>query len=174
MRDEMAGIGRRCSALLIDYVMLELAMWPLGLAIRELTPSAAALRFLQFAIAVIYSTVFLAERGQTPGKIMVSLRALSSDGGALNQRQALVRAVVKWGCIFAPLISMAALMPLPTNVQRIGTEAPLVAAEVPPLLPVLGFLSICLWFVLIVLTRRHKNGQAPHDRVAGTVVMRLS
>jgi hypothetical protein len=68
---------------------------------------------------------------------------------------------------------MAALMPLPTNVQRIGTEAPLVAAEVPPLLPVLGFLSICLWFVLIVLARRNKNGQAPHDRVAGSVVMRL-
>ena len=173
MRNEMAGVGRRFLALMIDFFMLELAMWPLGLAIRELTPSAAALRFLQVAIAVVYSTVFLTERGHTPGKIMLSLRALSSDGGVLNQRQALVRAVVKWGCVFLPLITMAALVTLPTNVQIIGTESPLVLPEVPPLLPVVGFLSICLWFVLIFLTRRHKNGQAPHDRLAGTSVMRL-
>ena len=173
MRDEMAGIGRRCTAVLIDFVMLKLAMWPLGLAIRELTPSAAALSLLQFVIAVIYSTVFLTERGQTPGKIMVSLRALSSDGGTLNQRQTLVRSVVKWGCIFVPITAMNALLPLPMSVQRIGTEPPIVLPEVSPLLPVLVFLSSCLWFVLIVLTRRHKNGQAPHDRVAGTVVMRL-
>ncbi len=72
------------------------------------------------------------------------------------------------------VIAMAALMPVPTNVQIIGTESPIVAPEVPPLLPVLGFLSIWLWFVLVVVTRRHKNGQAPHDRISGSAVMRLS
>lgn len=173
MQDEIPGIGRRCVGVLIDFVMLELAMWPLGLAIRELTPSAAVLRLLQFVIAVFYSSVFLAERGQTPGKIMVALRTLSSDGGALNQRQALVRSVAKWGCIFIPLISMAVLTPLPTNVQQIGTEAPLVAPELPPLLPVLGFLSTALWVGLLFVTRRQRNRQAPHDRLAGSVVMKV-
>ena len=173
MQDEVPGIGRRFVGLLIDFVMLELAMWPLGLAISELTPSAAILRLLQFVIAVFYSSVFLAERGQTPGKIMMSLRTLSSSGGALNQRQAMVRSVVKWGSIFVPIISMAILTPLPTNVQQIGTEAPLVAPELPPLVPVLGFAAFVFWFVLIVVTRRHRNRQAPHDRLSGTVVIRV-
>ena len=173
MDDEVPGIGRRFSGLLIDFIMLELAMWPLGLAIRELTPSAAVLRLLQFVIAVFYSSVFLAERGQTPGKIMMSLRTLSSDGGALNQRQAILRSVVKWGCIFAPIISMAILTPLPTNVQQIGTEAPLVAPELPPLLPVIGFVAALIWLILIVVTRRHRNRQAPHDRLAGSMVIRV-
>jgi uncharacterized RDD family membrane protein YckC len=173
MQDEIPGIGRRFTGLLIDFVMLELAMWPMGLAIRELTPSAAVLRFLQFVIAVFYSSVFLAERGQTPGKIMMSLRMLSAGGGAVNQRQAIVRSVVKWGCIFVPIIAMAILTPLPTNVQQIGTEAPLVAPELPPLLPVIGFTAVLIWLVLIVVTRRHRNRQAPHDRVSGTMVMRV-
>lgn len=173
MRDEVAGTGRRCAAVLLDFIMLELAMWPLGLAIRELTPSAAVLRLLQLVIAVIYSTVFLAERGQTPGKIMASLRVIGTDGGALNQRQALLRSVVKWGIVFVPLIVMAAMAPLPTNVQQIGTEAPIVAPDVPPLLPAVGFAAVCLWFGLIVVTRRHANGQAPHDRMAESVVIRI-
>jgi uncharacterized RDD family membrane protein YckC len=174
MRDEMAGIGRRCAALFVDLIMLELAMWPLGLAIRELTPSAAVLRFLQFVIAVIYSAVFLGERGQTPGKIMASLRTLSVDGSLLNQRQALVRAVIKWGTIYVPLTVMAAMMPLPTNVQRIGTNAPLVAPEVPTLMPVIGFATVVLWFGLAVLTRRDPNGKAPHDRVADSLVIKVA
>lgn len=173
MRDEVPGIRRRLGALLIDFIMLELAMWPLGLAIRELTPSAAALRLLQFVIAVVYSTVFLGERGQTPGKIMASLRTFSDDGGRLNPRQAIVRAGVKWGGVFAPLIAMAALAPLPTNVQHIGTEAPLIAPEIPQMLPVIGFVAIVLWYVLILVTRRHANGQAPHDRIAGTLVTKV-
>lgn len=173
MRDEMAGVGRRVVAVLIDFVMLELAMWPLGLAIRELTPSAAALRLLQFTIAVMYSSVFLGERGQTPGKIMVALRVISADGGAMNPRQAFVRSLVKWAAVFAPLIAISAMVTLPTNVQNIGTQAPLVPMAIPDLVPIIGFLAFCLWFVLIVMTRRHENGQAPHDRLTATTVMRI-
>ena len=174
MQDEIPGLGRRCTSVLIDFIMLELAMWPLGLAIRELTPSAALLRLLQFVIAIFYSSVFLAERGQTPGKIMASLRTISSDGGALNQRQALVRSTIKWGWIFLPLIAMALLLgPLPTNVQKIGTEAPLVTPELDPMIGVVGVLTIALWFVLIAVTRSHRNRQASHDRVSETVVMRV-
>jgi uncharacterized RDD family membrane protein YckC len=173
MRDEMAGVGRRVGAVLIDFVMLELAMWPLGLAIRELTPSPAALRLLQFTIAVMYSSVFLGERGQTPGKIMVALRVISADGGAMNPRQAFVRSLAKWGAVFTPLIAISAMVTLPTNVQNIGTQAPLVPMEVPDLVPIIGFLAFCLWFVLIVVTRRHENGQAPHDRLTATTVMRI-
>ena len=173
MRDEIAGVDRRVGAVLIDFVMLELAMWPLGLAIRELTPSAAALRLLQFTIAVMYSSVFLGERGQTPGKIMLALRVISADGGAMNPRQAFVRSIVKWGVVFAPLIAISAMVTLPTNVQNIGTQAPLEPMAVPDLVPIIGFLAFCLWFVLIVMTRRHENGQAPHDRLTATTVMRI-
>jgi uncharacterized RDD family membrane protein YckC len=174
MQNEMAGIGRRLTAVLIDFIMLELAMWPLGLAIRELTPSAASLRLLQFVIAVMYSTVFLGERGQTPGKIMVSLRMLSSDGSAVNPRQALVRSIMKWGCIFIPIIWLASLVTLPTNVQRIGTEAPVELPPLPEIVPVLTFVFFCFYVALIVVTRRGKDRQAPHDRVAGTIILRIT
>ncbi len=173
MRDEMAGVGRRVWAVLIDFFMLWLAMWPLGLAIRELTPSAATLSLLQFSIAVMYSTVFLGERGQTPGKIMMALRLISADGGALNPRQAFVRSVVKWGFIFIPHTVVSSMMTLPTNVQRIGTQAPLEPLAVPEAVPVILLLTLCLWFVLVVMTRRHENGQAPHDRLTATTVMRI-
>lgn len=171
MQNEMAGIGRRLTAVLIDFIMLELAMWPLGLAIRELTPSAATLRLLQFVIAIMYSTVFLGERGQTPGKIMVSLRMLSSDGSAVNPRQALVRSTLKWGFIFVPIIWLASQVTLPTNVQRISTEAPVELPPLPEIVPVLMFLFFCLFVILIIVTRRARDRQAPHDRLAGTIVM---
>jgi len=174
MAGEVPGIGRRLSGLVIDFIMLELAMWPLGLAIRELTPSAAVLRLLQFVIAVFYSSVFLAERGQTPGKIMASLRVLSTDGGPLNQRQAVVRSVIKWACVFGPLVLMAlAIGPLPTNVQQIGTEVPLIEPEMDPLMGVYGFVIAGLWLALLVITRRHRDHQAPHDRVAGAMVIKV-
>ena len=167
MQNEMAGIGRRLTAVLIDFIMLELAMWPLGLAIRELTPSAATLRLLQFVIAVMYSTVFLGERGQTP----VSLRMLSSDGSAVNPRQAVVRSILKWGFIFVPIIWLASLVTLPTNVQRIATEAPIELPPLPEIVPVLMFVFFCLFVVLVIVTRRARDRQAPHDRLAGTIVM---
>jgi len=138
-----------------------------------MTPSAATLRLLQFVIAVMYSTVFLGERGQTPGKIMAALRTLSSDGSAMNPRQALVRSILKWGCIFIPIISLASFVTLPTNVQRIGTVAPLELPPLPEIVPVLVFVFFGFFIVLIVATRRGHDRQAPHDRIAGTVVMRI-
>ena len=63
MREEVPRVGRRAAAVLIDLVVLELAIIPIALALREVTPSPTLLRLIEFGIAVVYSTVFLGARG---------------------------------------------------------------------------------------------------------------
>ena len=102
-------------AVLIDFVMLFLAKIPIDQALSEITPSPTLLTLISYGIAIVYSTVFLGSRGQTPGKTMASLRVISVDGSGLNQRQALVRSVLKWSPIYAPLSVSYTHLTLPTK-----------------------------------------------------------
>ncbi len=174
MRDEMAGISRRVMGVVIDLIMLELAMVPLALGLREVTPSPVAVRLLELAVALVYSTIFLSGRGQTPGKIMATLRVIGADGGRLTPRQAFVRSLLKWLPVFVPMIALASMVRMPTNVHDAAVPGPELVAPSGPLASAIPLLSLALWFILIVSTRRHPDGQAPHDRVAGTYVVRLS
>ena len=173
MRDEVPKLRRRVGSVVVDLIMLELAMIPIALALREVTPSPTVIRLLEFGIAVVYSTVFLGARGQTPGKTMASLRVISVDGTALNQRQALVRSVLKWGTIFVPLILVTMLLPVPTTLQDVSMGSPMTPPDPHPLVALIPLAGIALVFFMMLLTRRHPDGRAPHDRVAETSVIQV-
>ena len=111
MQDEMAGLGRRLLAVVIDMLMLKLLDLPLSRILREVTPSPIAALVLEYGITLVYCTIFLARRGQTPGKIMTSLRVISVDGGAIGRARAFVRSTVKWTPVFAILIVLSVLNP---------------------------------------------------------------
>ena len=120
-------------AVLIDFVMLFLAKIPIDQALSEITPSPTLLTLISYGIAIVYSTVFLGSRGQTPGKTMASLRVISVDGSGLNQRQALVRSVLKWSPIYAPLFLIAVTLPIPMTLQdaTVGSPIPPPAGRLP-------------------------------------------
>ena len=86
MQSEVSGMGRRILALLVDLFMLKLADIPLSRTLREMTPSPLVVLVFEFCILLIYSTVFVSRRGQTPGKIMASLRIISADGWRRDSR----------------------------------------------------------------------------------------
>ena len=173
MRDEVPGLGRRAAAVLIDLVVLELAMIPIALALREVTPSPTLLRLIEFGIAVVYSTVFLGARGQTPGKTMTSLRVIGLDGTALNQRQALIRSLLKWSPIFVPLILVTVILPVPTTLQDASMGSPLPPPDPHPLVAMIPLVALGLLLILARATRGHPDGRAPHDRVVDTSVMKV-
>ena len=168
MPNEIPGMGRRLVALFVDLLMLVLAYVPLSLALREMTPSPVAVLIFVYFISLVYSTVFLNRRGQTPGKVMTSLRVISAKGGVVTQRQAFVRALVKWTPILGILILQAFMAP-PVDLQQVAQEAqPVDMGGV-----VVEVVGLVVWVSLSVITRRHLDRQAPHDRIAHTLVMRL-
>ena len=130
MQDEMAGLGRRFLALVIDMLMLKLLDLPLSRALREVTPSPIAALVLEYGITLVYCTVFLVRRGQTPGKIMLSLRVISVVGGGIGQARAFVRSTVKWTPVFVFLIALSALNPYTEPHQvALGAERVLTPPE---------------------------------------------
>ena len=62
MQDEMAGLGRRLLAVVIDMLMLKLLDLPLSRILREVTPSPIAALVLEYGITLVYCTIFLARR----------------------------------------------------------------------------------------------------------------
>ncbi len=179
MQDEMAGLGKRFLALVIDMLMLKLLDLPLSRALREVTPSPIAALVLEYGITLVYCTVFLARRGQTPGKIMMSLRVISADGGAVGRTLALVRSTVKWTPVFGFVIVLSALNPyadphqVALGAERVLTPPENVDAGSLHAWSIIFYSGWLLGFVLVWITRRHPDRQALHDRLAGTLVMRV-
>ena len=176
MRNELVGLGRRTMALIVDIAMLFLAHIPLSLIIREMTVSPVAILLLDFGILIVYSTIFITRRGQTPGKIMLTLRVISAGGGPVTQRQAAIRALAKWTPVFSVLILMAALSPTPTDPQAFLNPGNEIVSAAPPAstaASVVSLLGLLLAIVLMLLARLHPDRQALHDRIAGTYLIRL-
>ncbi len=179
MQDEMAGLGKRFLALMIDMLMLKLLDLPLSRALREVTPSPISALVLEYGITLIYCTVFLARRGQTPGKIMMSLRVISVDGGGMGRARAFVRSSVKWTPIFVILIVLSFLNPfaephqVALGAERVLTPPENVDAGSLRVWSIVFYSGWLLGFALVWITRRHPDRQALHDRLAGTLVMGL-
>ncbi len=174
MQDEIPGMGRRLVALLVDLLMLVLAYVPLSLALREMTPSPVAALVLVYFTSLVYSTVFLNRRGQTPGKVMASLRVISADGGVVTQRQAFIRTLVKWTPMFGILALLGVLAPSPADLQQMVSDPAAQQVDVNLKGVLVEGIGLVIGLVLLVITRRHPDRQAPHDRIAHTLVMRLS
>lgn len=175
MQSEVAGVGRRLVALVVDLMMLTLASIPLQMGLREVTFSPVVLVILLYLVMLCYSTIFLSGRGQTPGKIMASLRVISLDGSMVDQRQAFVRSVVKWTPIFGfwiIFIWMGSVFGNPeAMVQRSVGEK--VVLEQEFFSSGVLLMGVIVGLFLIVKTRRHPEGQAFHDWTGGTCVIRV-
>ncbi len=172
MQSEIAGIGRRLLAAVLDFLILHLV---LTVVLRNMQLSPEGVWMADFIFMVIYSAIFLGIRGQTPGKMLLGLRVIDAHGGGLNYVQTFRRAVVKWSPVFVLFIVMALLTPeelyqRPADGDVVDTvEVDEQSAMASSTVMVIGTVG---WIVLIHIARRHPDGQGIHDRVAETYVIR--
>ena len=172
MQSEIAGIGRRLLATVLDFLILHLV---LTVVLRNMLLSPAGVWMVDFIFIVIYSAIFVGVMGQTPGKMLLGLRVIDAQGGGLSYVQTFRRAVVKWAPVFVLFIVMALLTPeelyqRPADGEVMDTvEVDAQSAAVSSTAMVIGTV---VWVVLIHMARRHPDGQGIHDRVAETYVIR--
>ena len=172
MQSEIAGVGRRLLATVLDFLILHLV---LTVVLRNMLLSPAGVWMVDFVFIVIYSAVFVGVMGQTPGKMLLGLRVIDAQGGGLSYGQTFRRAVVKWAPVFVLFIVMALLTPeelhqRPADGEVMDTvEVDAQSAVVSSTAMVIGTV---VWVVLIHMARRHPDGQGIHDRVAETYVIR--
>lgn len=174
MQSEIAGMGRRLLATVLDFVILHLA---LTVVLRNMLLPPAGVWMVDFIFIVVYSAIFLGITGQTPGKMLVGLRVIDAQGGGLDYGQTFQRAVVKWSPVFVLFIVMALLTP-----EEVYQRPASVGGEVVDNVEVDAqwalFSSAAMvggmvgWLVLVYAARRHPDGQGIHDRVAETYVIR--
>ncbi len=172
MQSEIAGIGRRLLATVLDFVILHLV---LTVVLRNMLLSPAGVWMVDFIFIVIYSAIFVGSMGQTPGKMLLGLRVIDAQGGGLNYVQTFRRAVVKWAPVFVLFIVMALLTPEEVY-QRPSDGEGIEVVEVETQSAVASSTAMVIgtvgWVVLIHMARRHPDGQGIHDRVAETYVIR--
>ena len=173
MQSEIAGMGRRVLATVLDFVILMVA---LSAITHNMPVSHVKWWAIVFAIAVVYSALFGVLMGRTPGKMALGLRVIDAQGRGLNYAQMFRRAALKWSPIFALFIATAlltpeALYPRPANGEGVNTvEVEAERALAPSAVMVIGTVG---WLVLIHLARRHPDGQGLHDRAARTYVIEM-
>ncbi len=172
MQSEIAGIGRRLLATVLDFVILHLM---LTVVLRNMLLSPAGVWMVDFIFILVYSAIFVGLMGQTPGKMLLGLRVIDAHGGGLNYVQTFRRAVVKWSPVFVLFVVMALLTPEevyqgPADGEVMDTvEVDAQSAVASSTAMVIGTVG---WLVLIHMARRHPDGQGIHDRVAETYVIR--
>lgn len=84
----LAPIGRRFIASAIDGIIMSIVSSLLYFGASE--PGGIA----SFVIGAVYTWYFLtAERGQTPGKRIMGIRVIKTDGSRISDKDALVRYV---------------------------------------------------------------------------------
>ena len=178
MRNEMAGLGRRGVAVVVDLMAVSLLA---GIALREMALPPLGMEVVRYSIMLIYSTVFLCQWGQTPGKMLMRLRVIGSEGGTVVPRQAFCRALAKWTPIFVVFAVLMVLLPSPAELHQMVPELGDEQAE--PLAMdsgrtmgghIVAIAGVALVFFLVLVTRRHPDRQALHDRVADTYVVAMS
>lgn len=100
----LAGLGLRCSAFLLDYILtLLIPAVTLVLAVyikrRWMDSSAAttvvAIGYLATAVVIFFNYVyFYARRGQSFGKRFVGIRVIRTDGEPIDYQTAVLRHIV--------------------------------------------------------------------------------
>ena len=93
---ELAGLVDRFAANLIDSFLL---MAPLMLVIVVLASAGSAvpkqlIQFILMAVPVVFHWYFWTRRdGQTPGKFALGIRVIKTDGSAISDIDAVIRAI---------------------------------------------------------------------------------
>ena len=121
----------------------------------------AAIRtyLILFIVLCLYFAGFGTWRGQTPGKMVMRIKIVKTDGSSLG----IGRAILRSACLIAPvtMIFIAILL-----VERFMIEEPL---NNPILLPVLILVILLFYFPMITLDSKKR---ALHDKIAGTCVVK--
>jgi len=130
---------------------------------------------VEFAVAVFYSGLLLGMRGQTLGKMALGLRVIQAGDGGLGQGQTFKRAILKWLPVYGVLILFAVSIPEELRnrgVQREMIEQVEIDAGSTMLYSSVMLVGSGLWLFLLHSARRHPDGQALHDRLANTYVLK--
>jgi uncharacterized RDD family membrane protein YckC len=105
-----AGFWIRAGAYLIDYLVQQILLTPLGLWFgwrmqRAMTPGAvnwnslltdlSLLSAIGFVLGILYSWLFVAHWAATPGKMLVRIKIVRADGSRVNYGLALGRALAE-------------------------------------------------------------------------------
>ncbi|MEP7291175.1 MAG: RDD family protein [Chloroflexota bacterium] len=85
---ELASVGTRFIALVIDAIILGVIGWVVGLVLGN----AGTGGFIGFLIGIAYQWYFLTQQnGQTPGKKMMGIRVIKVSGEPLQPADVIVR-----------------------------------------------------------------------------------
>lgn len=85
---DLADVGTRLIALIVDAIILGVISWLIGLVIGDNNTGG----LVGFAIGVGYQWYFLTtQNGQTPGKKMLGIRVIKANGAPLTFVDVLVR-----------------------------------------------------------------------------------
>lgn len=172
LQSEVASVGRRVLATVLDLVVIHLG---LALVTRGMLLSPLGVWLVEFAIAICYSGLLLGLRGQTLGKMAMGLRVISADGGGLDYAVTFKRAVLKWVPILGVFILLAVFIPdelrNQANQQAVIEQVEIESTDAT-ISTALLLLGSFLWLMLMRQARRHPDGQAYHDRLSGTYVMK--
>jgi uncharacterized RDD family membrane protein YckC len=91
---ELASVGARFVALIIDSIILLIVSVFTGLCVLTLIPSDSFATAFGLALNIGYNWYFIARRGgQTPGKSAMGIQVIKADGSAITDTDALIRAV---------------------------------------------------------------------------------
>jgi uncharacterized RDD family membrane protein YckC len=122
----IAGPFRRLPALLIDYVIMLIVMVVLaiafGIAFGWISPGmAGGLTMLSFFVITWFYGGFFETflNGQTPGKMLCSLRVLTDRGQPINGLQAVLRNILRTADLFLGVVGLIVMM-MNRRYQRLG------------------------------------------------------
>ena len=131
VRFELAGLGSRAAAAMMDLVLVSLLLVPLQIATDQLGLETALGRWasallyllLSFALFAYYILFEGLNHGRTPGKILLGIRVVMDTGRPITPAAAVLRNLVRAGEYAALLLPAALTMLLHRSNKRLGDLA---------------------------------------------------
>ena len=131
VRFELAGLGSRAAAAMMDLVLVSLLLVPLQIATDQLGLETALGRWasallyllLSFALFAYYILFEGLNHGRTPGKILLGIRVVMDTGRPITPAAAVLRNLVRAGEYAALLLPAALTMLLHRSNKRLGALA---------------------------------------------------
>jgi len=116
----LAGIGSRATAAIIDTVIQGFAIW-MGILVLPTVVEIVAIFVVFFGYHVLFETL---AGGKTPGKRMLRLRVVRSDGGPVTFAPSLIRTLLRLvdGLPVGYVVGMVTVFASSRN-QRLGDMA---------------------------------------------------
>ncbi len=175
---DYAGFWRRFGAFWIDFLALSPVMVT-GLWLSEKTRLAQLYMYGPWLVISVWFYVYLVKRyGGTPGKLLLKMRIVKTDGTPVGYKEAVLRSALTLilYCFSSAGIALATLQLTDAEYLSLGFgERGLRLKELTPVWYAGVALVEQLWVwseFVVMLTNRQRR--ALHDFIAGTVVIRVS